>query len=141
VFWKRFENPVKISSAPAETVAVFVPRYPWNEQNIDNIKTFRPKELRPRFGNIETSRREVFPEVFELREEEVNVSFLYNRDKNSFAAIQGFSNQRASINLTILADVAGNPSRADILVKMQNLICDLHALLFNVSSRLSISEA
>jgi hypothetical protein len=92
VFRERFENTVKISSAPTETVAVFVPRYPWNEQNIDSIKTFRPKELWPRFGNIETSRREVSPEVFELREEEVNVSFLYNRDKNSLVAIQGFSN-------------------------------------------------
>jgi hypothetical protein len=141
VYRERFENTVKISSPPAETVALLVPHDRGNEQNINSIKALGPKILQLGLGNIETSRRELFPKILDLREEEVNVSLLYNGDKNSLVAIQGLSNQRTSINFTVFADIAGNTSRADVFVKMQNLICDLHALLFNVSSRLSISEA
>src|SRR6266568_2487304 len=114
MFWKRFENAIKISSTPAETIALLVPHNP---------------------------RDKLFPEVFDLGEEKVNVSFLHNWDKNSLVAIQGLPNERTSVNLAALADVAGNTSRPDILVKMQNLIHDLHTLLFYVSSRLSISES
>jgi hypothetical protein len=141
MFRERFENAVKISSAPAETVALLVPHDSRNEQNVDSIEAFRSNNLRSGFGNIETSRRKVLPKVFDLGEEEVNVSFLYNRDKDSLVSVQGLSNQRASINLTVLADIAGNTSRPDILVKMQNLISNFHALLLYVSSRLSISKA
>jgi len=141
VFGKRFKNAVKISSAPAEAIAFLVPHNPGNEQNIDSIEGLGPKMLWLRFGNIEATRCELFSKVFDLGEEEVNVSFLYNRDKNSLVAIQGLSNQRASINFAILADIACNTSRPNVLVKMQNLIHDLHALLFYVSSRLSISKA
>jgi hypothetical protein len=92
VLGKRFENTVKISSAPAETIALLVPYYPWNDKNIDSIEALRPNILRSWLGNIETSWSEFFPEVFDLGEEEVNVSFLYNRDKNMLVSIQGFSN-------------------------------------------------
>jgi hypothetical protein len=87
VLGKHFENTVKISSAPTETIAFLVPYYPWNEKNIDSIEARRSKILRFRLRNIETSSRELFPEVFDLGEEEVNVSFLYNRDKNTFVRI------------------------------------------------------
>jgi len=92
VFWERFENTVKVSSAPSETIAFLVPYYPWNEKNVDGVEAFRPKILWSWLGNTETSRREFFPEVFDLGEEEVNVSFLYNRDENALVSIQGFSN-------------------------------------------------
>jgi hypothetical protein len=36
---------------------------------------------------VEASRRKLFPEVFDLGEEKVNVSFLHNWDKNSLVAI------------------------------------------------------
>src|SRR5205807_2933063 len=81
------------------------------------------------------------PEVFDLGEEKVNVSFFHNGNKNSLVGIQGLPDERTSINLTALADVTGNTPRADILVKMQNLIQDFHTLLLYVSSRLSISES
>jgi len=139
VLRKHFENAIKISPAPAETIAFLVPYYCRNEKDIDCIKAFWPQILWLRFRNIETSRCELFPKVFDLGEEEVNVSLLYNWDENSPFAIQGLSNQRPGIDFTILADIAGDSSRAYILVKMQNLIHNLHALLFYVSNRLSIS--
>src|SRR3989442_15721463 len=139
--WKRFENTVKISSARAETVAFLVPHDPGNEQHIDSVEALGPNKLRPGFRNVEISRRKLFPEVFELREEKVNVSLLHNGNKNSLVAIQGLPNERTSVSLTALADITGNTSRADILVKMQNLIHDLRTLLFYVSSRLPISKS
>src|SRR5205807_8822911 len=64
-----------------------------------------------------------------------------NGNKNSLVAIQGLSDERTRVNLATLADVTGNTPRADILVKMQNLIQDFHTLLLYVSSRLSISKS
>ncbi|HWY28601.1 MAG TPA: hypothetical protein VNW25_05015 [Candidatus Sulfotelmatobacter sp.] len=138
---KRFENAIKISSAPAETVAFLVPYYAWYEKDVNGVEAFWPKVLGLRLRNIEISRREFFPEVFELGEEEVNVSFLHNRNKNPPVAIQGLSDQRPSIDLTTLADVACYTPRADILIEMQDLIHYLHALLFYISNRLPFPEA
>jgi hypothetical protein len=42
VFWKRFENAIKISSTPAETIAFLVPYYPGNEHNVDWIEALGP---------------------------------------------------------------------------------------------------
>jgi len=92
VLGKRFENTVKISSAPAETIALLVPHYPWNEENIDGIEAFGPKILRSWLWNMETSGRQFFPKVFDFGEKEVNISFLYNRDENALVSIQGFPN-------------------------------------------------
>jgi hypothetical protein len=118
VFRERFENTVKISSAPAQAVAFLVPYYPRNKHDVDCIEALWPLKLGLGLGDVEASWRELFPEIFDLGEEEVNVSFLHNWDKNSLAAIQGLSNERTSVNLAVLADVACNTSRADILVKM-----------------------
>jgi len=134
MFRERLEDAVKVSSAPAEAVAFLVPYYPGNEHYVNCIKTLRTEIFLSGFGNVEASGGELLPEVFDLGEEEVNVSFLYNRDQNSLVAIQGFPNKRTSVNLASLADVAGNASRTDIFVKMENLIHDLHTLLFNVST-------
>src|SRR2546426_4345350 len=120
--WKRFENTVKISSAPAETVAFLVPHDPGNEQHIDSVEALGPNKLRPGFRNVEISRRKLFPEVFELREEKVNVSFLHNGNKNSLVAIQGFPNERTSVNLASLADVASNTDRKSTRLNSSHLV-------------------
>jgi hypothetical protein len=80
VFWERFEDAVKVSSAPTEAVAVLIPHYPWNEHEVDNIEALWPQKFLFGFGNVEAPRGKFFPEVIDLGEEEVNVSFLHNGD-------------------------------------------------------------
>jgi len=141
MFWERLEDAVKVSSAPAEAVAFLVPYYPGNEHYVNCIKTLRTEIFLSGFGNVEASGGELLPEVFDLGEEEVNVSLLHNRDENTLVAIQRLPNEGTSVNLAALVDIAGNTSRPDILVKVQNLIHDFHTLLFNVSNRLSVPKS
>jgi hypothetical protein len=42
VFRERFENAVKISSAPTEAIAFLVPYDPGNEHNVDCIEALGP---------------------------------------------------------------------------------------------------
>ena len=92
VLGKRFENAVKISSAPSKTIALLVPHYPWNEKNINCIEAFGSKILWSWLRNIEAPRGEFFPDILDLGEEEINISFLNNRDKNTLVSLQGSSN-------------------------------------------------
>src|SRR5260370_41631493 len=78
VLRKRFENTIKISSTPAETIAFLVPHYPWNEKNIHGVEAFRPKVLRSLLGDIETSWQQFLPKLLGLAEDKFNRSLLYN---------------------------------------------------------------
>jgi hypothetical protein len=42
MLWERFENAVKVSSAPAEAIPLFVPYDPRNEHDIDSIEALGP---------------------------------------------------------------------------------------------------
>ena len=77
---KRLEDAIKISSAPAEPVALLIPHYPWNENYVDPVEALWSQKLWLGFGNVEASRRELFSEVLDLGEKEVNISFLYDRN-------------------------------------------------------------
>jgi len=134
VFWELFENAVEISSAPSEPIPLFVPNYSWYEHDVDSIEALRPQKLRLGLWNIEASRRKLLPKILDLGKKEINVSFLYNRDKDPLVTIQRLPDQLASVDLAVLANIAGNTSRANILVKMHDLVHDFRALLFNVSN-------
>jgi hypothetical protein len=134
MFWELLENAVEISSAPSEAIPLFVPNYSWYEHDVDSIEALRPQKLRLGLGNIEASRRKLLPKVLDLGKKEINISFLYNRDQNPLVAIQRLPDQLASVDLAVLANIAGDTSRANILVKMHDLVHDFHALLFNVSN-------
>ena len=117
--WRQvLDDSVKISSPPAQPVAFTIPDNAWYENQVNSIEAYWMSK--PRFGlkDAESAGSQFTSQAFDFGEEEFDVSFLHDWNKDAFLLVKSLSDQDSSVDLAIFADVAGYSSGSDVLVKM-----------------------
>ena len=134
VLGQVLDDSVKISSSPAQPVTFTVPDDTRNENHVNSIKAHRMNVLRFRLKNAERAGRKFASQVFDLAEEQFDVSLLHDWNEDAFFLVKSRSDKGSSVNLTVFANVARYSSGSNIFVEMQYLIDNVLALLLDLSN-------
>ncbi len=128
------DDSVKVSSSPAQPVAFTVPDDTRNENHVNRVKAHGMNILGFRLKNAERAGSQFASQVFDLAEEQFDVSLLHDWNEDAFFLVKSRSDQGSSVDLAVFANVARYSSGSHIFVEMQYLIDNVLALLLDLSN-------
>ena len=134
VLGQVLDDSVKVSPSPAQSVAFTVPDDAWNKDHVHSIKADRMNVLRFRLKNAERAGSQFASQVFDLAEEQFDVSLLHDWNEDAFFLVKSRSDQGSSVDLAVFVNVARYSSSSNIFVEMQYLIDNVLALLLDLSN-------